>query len=113
MAGAAVPGDLDRRLADQGAAQVPAEEVGGLQHVVPVQSVEDLQMLGALDDQPLPVEVRPVLQQPAHAVHADERRSEEHTSELQSLMRTSNAVFCLKKKTKEPTRKKTRNMSKQ
>src|SRR3546814_10801407 len=28
--------------------------------------------------------------------HAD--RSEEHTSELQSLMRTSYAVFCLKKK---------------
>src|SRR3546814_16456243 len=27
-----------------------------------------------------------------------ERRSEEHTSELQSLMRTSYAVFCLKKK---------------
>src|SRR3546814_9476585 len=29
--------------------------------------------------------------------HRD-RRSEEHTSELQSLMRTSYAVFCLKKK---------------
>src|SRR3546814_4966562 len=28
------------------------------------------------------------------------RRSEEHTSELQSLMRISYAVFCLKKKTK-------------
>src|SRR3546814_2289361 len=28
-----------------------------------------------------------------------ERRSEEHTSELQSLMRISYAVFCLKKKT--------------
>src|SRR3546814_9768649 len=27
-------------------------------------------------------------------------RSEEHTSELQSLMRISSAVFCLKKKTK-------------
>src|SRR3546814_1698759 len=27
-----------------------------------------------------------------------EHRSEEHTSELQSLMRNSNAVFCLKKK---------------
>src|SRR3546814_10795625 len=27
------------------------------------------------------------------------RRSEEHTSELQSLMRISYAVFCLKKKT--------------
>src|SRR3546814_18217428 len=30
---------------------------------------------------------------------APERRSEEHTSELQSLMRISYAVFCLKKKT--------------
>src|SRR3546814_3861959 len=28
-------------------------------------------------------------------------RSEEHTSELQSLMRTSYAVFCLKKKTRQ------------
>src|SRR3546814_20246321 len=28
------------------------------------------------------------------------RRSEEHTSELQSLMRSSYAVFCLKKKSK-------------
>src|SRR3546814_10104155 len=31
-------------------------------------------------------------------------RSEEHTSELQSLMRISYAVFCLKKKTKEQTK---------
>src|SRR3546814_1038238 len=31
---------------------------------------------------------------------AGARRSEEHTSELQSLMRTSYAVFCLKKKKK-------------
>src|SRR3546814_7078179 len=30
-------------------------------------------------------------------------RSEEHTSELQSLMRTSYAVFCLNKKTKRRT----------
>src|SRR3546814_5956202 len=29
------------------------------------------------------------------------RRSEEHTSELQSLMRISYAVFCLKKKNKK------------
>src|SRR3546814_5682369 len=29
-------------------------------------------------------------------------RSEEHTSELQSLMRTSYAVFCLKKKNNAP-----------
>src|SRR3546814_6715198 len=32
-----------------------------------------------------------------------ELRSEEHTSELQSLMRTSYAVFCLKKKTQQLT----------
>src|SRR3546814_9651648 len=31
------------------------------------------------------------------------QRSEEHTSELQSLMRISYAVFCLKKKTNEST----------
>src|SRR3546814_6551493 len=31
------------------------------------------------------------------------RRSEEHTSELQSLMRISYAVFCLKKKTNSNT----------
>src|SRR3546814_6274973 len=30
-------------------------------------------------------------------------RSEEHTSELQSLMRSSYAVFCLKKKRQNPT----------
>src|SRR3546814_3896440 len=30
--------------------------------------------------------------------HVTEARSEEHTSELQSLMRISYAVFCLKKK---------------
>src|SRR3546814_3954437 len=33
--------------------------------------------------------------------HDQERRSEEHTSELQSLMRISYAVFCLKKKKKK------------
>src|SRR3546814_3744981 len=33
-----------------------------------------------------------------HAVSSCRRRSEEHTSELQSLMRISYAVFCLKKK---------------
>src|SRR3546814_1789187 len=32
--------------------------------------------------------------------HNEEARSEEHTSELQSLMRNSYAVFCLKKKNK-------------
>src|SRR3546814_5721778 len=35
------------------------------------------------------------------------RRSEEHTSELQSLMRTSYAVFCLKKQNSKLRRRKT------
>src|SRR3546814_4067177 len=42
------------------------------------------------------------LAQARHRVEAAKRRtdrSEEHTSELQSLMRNSYAVFCLKKKT--------------
>src|SRR3546814_6885137 len=48
------------------------------------------------------VEVRTL----THAVHSGMWRSEEHTSELQSLIRISYAVFCLKKKTnknKTPT----------
>src|SRR3546814_4673630 len=41
---------------------------------------------------------------PQQRRHVDDReagRSEEHTSELQSLMRISYAVFCLKKKQKD------------
>src|SRR3546814_5535929 len=38
---------------------------------------------------------------PAHTVTRHDFRSEEHTSELQSLMRISYAVFCLKKKKPE------------
>src|SRR3546814_1415128 len=39
----------------------------------------------------------PISRQPVHCY-----RSEEHTSELQSLMRISYAVFCLKKKRPTP-----------
>src|SRR3546814_3172403 len=39
------------------------------------------------------------------ALVPDALRSEEHTSELQSLMRISYAVFCLKKKTKQKSTK--------
>src|SRR3546814_8759616 len=60
-------------------------------------SVRDLTSLGIQPDvlvcrceQPLP---------------DSERRSEEHTSELQSLMRISYAVFCLKKKKTQQTKR--------
>src|SRR3546814_5338852 len=41
------------------------------------------------------------------------RRSEEHTSELQSLMRISYAVFCLKKKTQKQSNTNTYNYTHQ
>src|SRR3546814_6319195 len=42
------------------------------------------------------------IQQPTTQPVAPARRSEEHTPELQSLMRNSYAVFCLKKKSQYP-----------
>src|SRR3546814_8049338 len=53
---------------------------------------------------PAPAGRRPCRPCPAAAPGgAASRRSEEHTSELQSLMRISYAVFCLKKKKKPKT----------
>src|SRR3546814_13116941 len=43
----------------------------------------------------------PLLAPPTVPGEAESPRSEEHTSELQSLMRISYAVFCLKKKKKQ------------
>src|SRR3546814_9629726 len=43
------------------------------------------------------------LQECERARSIGQRRSEEHTSELQSLMRISYAVFCLKKKNQPQT----------
>src|SRR3546814_5970894 len=42
---------------------------------------------------------------PRTAIEQALQRSEEHTSELQSLMRISYAVFCLKKKNTKPSNK--------
>src|SRR3546814_6215423 len=53
----------------------------------------------------------PVARRSARAIDAElpRPRSEEHTSELQSLMRTSYAVFCLKKKNVTYTHTRERN----
>src|SRR3546814_1446559 len=48
----------------------------------------------------LPRDWRPGLGRSRQPRNRHRRRSEEHTSELQSLMRISYAVFCLKKKRK-------------
>src|SRR3546814_4554934 len=49
-----------------------------------------------VEDEGLFARARPVEEHPA--VLAMQKRSEEHTSELQSLIRISYAVFCLKNK---------------
>src|SRR3546814_6138570 len=51
--------------------------------------------------QPVAVPTETVYGLAADARSAEAVRSEEHTSELQSLMRHSYAVFCLKKKKKQ------------
>src|SRR3546814_2164552 len=46
------------------------------------------------------IDQHPILVRHLENTEGAEQRSEEHTSDLQSLMRISYAVFCLKKKTK-------------
>src|SRR3546814_1258262 len=62
--------------------------------------VEDLQHILILDQQ---IEQRLQVQAGGLGVYRSRLRSEEHTSELQSLMRISYAVFCLKKKNNTKT----------
>src|SRR3546814_3339586 len=52
----------------------------------------------AAETAPVPSTPKSVPPWPAQRVAARPHRSEEHTSELQSLMRISYAVFCLKTK---------------
>src|SRR3546814_3339442 len=67
---------------------------GSFNGQVPASSVRDFRRVANVDAQP-------VGERTTHGVTLQLRgtvRSEEHTSELQSLMRISYAVFCLKKK---------------
>src|SRR3546814_3088788 len=101
-----LPGDhvLDDRVGDLG------DRLS--RHLGPV----DLQQVGldVTGREPLRVERDHVPGQPVEAtsVLGDRDRlegavrSEEHTSELQSLMRNSYAVFCLKKKKKSKSKRK-------
>src|SRR3546814_6441613 len=82
-------GDLARVADDCGARRVAGGDVIAGHEVV----VAD--RLRRCDQGP---DVDPRVRTEHDAVRIDER-SEEHTSELQSLMRNTYAVFCLKKKT--------------
>src|SRR3546814_7866049 len=58
-------------------------------------NVRGVMMKAVVISRPGPPDVLKIEERPEPALRA---RSEEHTSELQSLMRLSSAVFCLKKK---------------
>src|SRR3546814_5656594 len=80
-------------------------QVGGFVHVR-IAHVQKLQHLafgdavGGVGEDPLHVH-RVEFDHQLEAARIQEVRSEEHTSELQSLMRISYAVFCLKKKNQQ------------
>src|SRR3546814_1008740 len=83
-------GDTDQRaIGDRG---VRVEDVLDLARIDVLATADD-DILGAIDDEAETLVIDPRDIAGAH-------RSEEHTSELQSLMRISYAVFCLKQKKK-------------
>src|SRR3546814_4007594 len=65
------------------------------QRPVILNGIPDLGGRADLGDRALTVHLPPI---PDDQRRTERERSEEHTSELQSLMRISYAVFCLKKK---------------
>src|SRR3546814_7887954 len=95
---------------------IPQKLPAALEHVVKskadvlydfaISQTEQVQVISLLEwiSAEIPAKYRPLLVKnyPAkrHRVELICARSEEHTSELQSLMRISYAVFCLKKKNK-------------
>src|SRR3546814_2129731 len=78
------------------AARIPVgdEPLGTCDEVFPAQ------VLGGLHGRAMPFVTKLASSPRVADGVADSVRSEEHTSELQSLMRISYAVFCLKKKNK-------------
>src|SRR3546814_2689541 len=82
-----------RRSADLQPAYPAIEHAGHIDAIVPLlQMMAERRRFGELQPHILDADVREML--PV--------RSEEHTSELQSLMRISYDVFCLKKQPKQP-----------
>src|SRR3546814_9566800 len=73
-------------------AEIPKTEMANFQKVFLCEMKKNNQ-----SPNPRPIDAGYVRALAAH-IKANPTRSEEHTSELQSLMRISYAVFCLKKK---------------
>src|SRR3546814_1933920 len=106
LGNALIADSLDERCQDFGARAKPIELVGGDMkifeiarlHIGLLQHLEGIDVLGFITRPRL---AQSCVDQLSLASQFDEVvnvRSEEHTSELQSLMRISYAVFCLKQK---------------
>src|SRR3546814_4441638 len=78
------------------------EEVLVLRQMLSDQAFQGVEVVPMLRRDRHDFRVWQLLLQPLQVRH---QRSEEHTSELQSLMRISYAVFCLKKKTNTQTQR--------
>src|SRR3546814_5526920 len=71
-----------------------------------IDSVAVLDLIMEIEDEygvSFPMNLISEIRTVGNLVEAIHKRSEEHTSELQSLMRISYAVFCLKKKKQQHT----------
>src|SRR3546814_7306490 len=90
--GAVPAGELEQR-----AQQAPAEPLA-LQLRIDA-DVQYVRLVGGNAEHAVAEDAAILVQDPRRVIGAPAVRSEEHTSELQSLMRISYAVFCLKKKT--------------
>src|SRR3546814_6258527 len=83
-------------LQEAGRRTIEGEELGSLLQFAVFNAME----ICAAKSEEVAYYVRLARSYSSPAVAAPKTRSEEHTSELQSLMRISYAVFCLKKKKK-------------
>src|SRR3546814_3345128 len=81
-----------REISDEAQRKSDAEQ--GRVRPLPVRAIAGIKYFGFIH----------ALQRRRPVDSENDRRSEEHTSELQSLMRISYAVFCLKKKRKTQTK---------
>src|SRR3546814_10286686 len=86
---------IDMRQVARSQVQVLIDSIGNDQHIVQAHTIELASKHFGLR------RVDGEIFYDNQTLGADQLRSEEHTSELQSLMRISYAVFCLKKKNKK------------
>src|SRR3546814_1302667 len=86
---------LVRRMTDEGVTTVTSDAKQRLVRLIG----HDLRLGGAVS--PVSMAAQRLAQSLARSFEERKPRSEEHTSELQSLMRISYAVYCLKKKNQD------------